>query len=102
MILAVVGGLMSILALLVGAWVKRIEGKDRVFRTSVSKDMRVMYALKDDYSHLHSWALDVRAEWERMQRQLKASGAITEIHPLPSIPEPEWKRIEDSEDKKGT
>lgn len=128
---AVITGIFLILGALVTAWIRRIEGKDRVFRTSVSKDMRVMYAMKDDYSHLHTWALDVRQAWDEkerddaamhiwarrvnerfadMQRQLKDSGAITEVQDLPPtprakhralrpIPEPEWRRIEDGTDK---
>lgn len=97
-ILAVVGGLISLALLLVGAWVKRIEGKDKLFRNSVSKDMRVMYAMKDDYNHLHTWALDVRSEWHEMQRELKRAGAITQVRDLPEIPAPEWRRIEDGTD----
>ena len=95
---AIVAGLFAIVLALVGFWVKRIEGKDRLFRSSVSKDMRVMYAMKDDYSHLHTWALEVRGEWRQLQNQLRASGVITEIHDLPPIPEPEWKRIEDGDE----
>jgi hypothetical protein len=97
-ILAVVGGLISLALLFVGAWVKRIEGKDKLFRNSVSRDMRVMYAMKDDYNTLHTWALDVRSEWHALQRELKSTGAITVVRDLPPIPEPEWRRIEDGSD----
>ncbi|MEV5360560.1 hypothetical protein AB0K45_09475 [Micrococcus luteus] len=128
---AIIGGLFLIVMAAVGFWIKRIEGKDKLFRNSVTKDMRVMYAIKDDYSHIHTWALDVRSawnekereaaqmhiwaervneNWQSMQQQLQASGAITEIHPLPPIPrarhralppipEPEWRRIEDGDDR---
>lgn len=79
---------------LLGFWLRRIEGRDRVFRQSVATDMRVMYALKEDYGDLHSWALDVRAIWRQQQRELKAKGVIDEVRNLPKLPEPHWHDIE--------
>lgn len=94
----VIGGVMTafttILGALVAFWVRRIEGRDRIFRQSVATDMRVMYALKEDYGDLHSWALDVRAIWREQQLELKANDAIYTIRELPNIPAPHWRDIE--------
>lgn len=92
----VVTALVGIVGTLIAAWVKRIEGKDKVFRTSVRHDMRIMYALKEDYGQLHSWAIGVRSEWHALQAQLKASGVISELNELPPIPKPTWEDVEDA------
>lgn len=97
-IAAVVTGLLAIGGIVVAAWVKRIEGKDKVFRNSVRHDMRIMYALKEDYGQLHSWAIEVRTEWHALQADLRARGAITEIRDLPPIPPPRWVEVEDAEE----
>lgn len=94
-ITAVVSGLLLILGGLVTAWVKRIEGKDKIFRTSVRQDMRIMYALKDDYGQLHSWAVGVRSEYHALQTTLRATGVIDTIKDLPPIPTPTWEAVED-------
>jgi hypothetical protein len=57
--------------------------------------MRIMYALKEDYGQLHSWAVGVRSEWHAMQTQLRASGVIDRINDLPPIPKPTWEAVED-------
>lgn len=94
-VITVVGALMGVLTLLISAWVKRIEGRDKLFRNSVRQDMRIMYALKDDYGQLHSWAVNVRGEWRTLQAKLREVGVITEISDLPPIPKPTWEEIED-------
>lgn len=94
-IVAVFTSLLGIIGVLIGAWVKRIEGKDKLFRTSVRNDMRIMYALKEDYGQLHTWAVGVRSEWHALQTQLRASGSIENISDLPPIPKPVWEQIED-------
>lgn len=94
-IVAAVTGFIGIVGTLIAAWVKRIEGKDKVFRTSVRQDMRVMFALKNDYGQLHTWAVTVRTEWHELQAKLRATGAINEIRDLPAIPEPTFEKIED-------
>lgn len=81
-------------------WIRRIEGKDKVFRESVRNDMRLVYALKEDYSNLHTWAIDVRALWHDQQRELRAAGVVSHQRELPPIPEPQWRRIEREEEEK--
>lgn len=92
----VVTALVGIIGTLIAAWVKRIEGKDKVFRTSVRHDLKIMFALKEDYGQLHSWAIQVRGEWHHLQAQLKATGAIRDISDLPPIPKPTWEEVEDA------
>lgn len=94
-IIAVVTVLGGIVTVLITAWVKRIEGKDKIFQQSIRKDMKVMYALKEDYGQLHTWALGARTQHHLLQIELQANGAIRRVTDLPPIPAPTWEKVED-------